>query len=344
MEQTTVKRPSKKHKMLTSHGQPRVFMIDEEGLARRRDKLELAYLNVQLKDPNAFVSRLAITKPEKDASEVLKTMVARRDELVKQLMIEAKRGLGGKRPAYAYDPWFRPSPPPNGIVDKMAATEIFDVFRELTLPTASAKVPPELFCEMRKGCIAEPSWFAVQESGDCESVHCEGGMSYRLEDGSLPFMVLMENTSGSCKMCGVLGELGYTFPRPQCDSRLTWDFYLGAGAELNSDADNCRVWLDCHTVEHKDTSTEPPSLPITLMGSVLDLDVRGVWDGISPDERSGSFDVRAGVESTLYVCLYVTIVADDNVSVAEGFFQVFKIWGGFSPGVRYRLDPHDAPT
>jgi hypothetical protein len=341
--------PGNQEKALSVDREHLVFSVDENALAVRSIRFELAYINTQLKDPSALVSRLSLMAPKANAKEVLKAMKQRKEELTKKLLKYAKQASSGQKEKGNYPPPLaRPFPPqPRGTApQRMAAASIEDAMKELGWSTQQDTTNFSIPCELRKGKISVPGHFAIGEmEGGCENPSdCEGGMSYTLDHGVLPFYGKMTNERDEVIHYYFFGQLGYKFPAPLCDSRLMWQFQLGAGAGLSSDAGSSWVYLDCFTLEMEDAYGELPTLdPIIFAGGVLDINDNVAWEGMTPQTFSGHFNVKARKESALFVGLFVMIAANSGESITSGKYQIFNMIPSFSPGVRYLLEPHEPP-
>jgi hypothetical protein len=341
-------KPGKQEKVLSVDKKHLVFSVDENALAIRSIWLELAYNNAQLKDPSALVSRLSLMAPKANAKEVLQALKQRKKALTKQLHDYAKQKSAGQKENGKFPPILaRPSPPPppGNTPQAMASASIEDAMKELGWPARRYRTKFSIPCETRKGWLTEPGHFATHEMEDgCQGPSvCEGGVSYQLEHGVLPFYGKVTNEEDELILYYFFGQLGYKFPAPLCDSRLTWEFQLGGGAGMLSDAECSLVYLDCHTYEMADAYGDLPELPVVLAGSVLEVSENVAWSGNTPQTFSGSFDVKAQKESALFVGLFIGIASKSGETMTSGQYQIFNMFGGFHPGVRYRFDPHEKP-
>jgi hypothetical protein len=328
-----MKKNEKKGKFMYLEGEPQVFEIDEQAISRQRDRFELTRLSTELKDPGSTLHRVLQEKPEKKSEEVLKTMGKRKTELIKKITDDFKFRLSGKKPITL----FRPLPARSGEFD-LAMPSIEDYLRGTDISFAP-KPWNNRPCETQKGTIYEPSWFTVNKYKGDSGNPSIGGMTYQLDDGVSNFLGLLVEQDLNWDHYTILGELGYKFPCPNCDSRLTWDFKLGAGASFFY-TDLGILWLDYRVYEQADASQQPPGIPLMLGGDLLEINECDDWNGIAPITVSGAFNVTSGTESRLWVALCVTIWAAGGVAGTEGLFQLYAgEWGGFSPGVNYRLDP-----
>jgi len=342
-------KPGKQEKVLSIDKKHLVFSVDENALAIRSVWLELTYINAQLKDPTALVSRLSLMAPEANAKEVLKALEKRREELTKQFLDHSKKATSGPKEKGNYPPPLaRPFPPPapGNTPQAMASASIEDAMKELGWSTREDRTKFSISCEIRKGWLTEPGHFAIGEREDgCEGPSaCEGGMSYNLDQGVLPFYGRMTNEQGEVIFYHFFGQLGYKFPAPLCDSWLTWEFQLGAGAGLSSNAGSSWVYLDGFTLEMEDAYAELPTLsPISLEGSVLGINDNSAWQGMTPKTFSGRINVKAQKESALFVGLFVMMAANSGETITSGQYQIFNMFEGFHPGVRYRFEPYEKP-
>ena len=344
-------KPGEEGKALSIDRDHLIFTVNKNELAMRIIRFELAYINAQLKDPASFVSRQSIKAPKVNAQEVLKVMKQRRKELTQHLLKYAKQKSSGQKEKGNYPPALaRPNPPPppgNTPIGIMASDSIEDAIRELTWFTSdSMKRSSHIQCETRQGWIEVPGHFARGEMDDrCVSPsYCDGGVNYSLDDGVLPFYGEVHTDQDEMTYYAFYGQLGYKFPAPLCDSALSWQFQLAAGAGLFSDADNSWVYLDSITFEMEDAYGDLPiDVPTTLAGSVLEINDNIAWKGNTPQTFYGRMNVKAGKESALFIGLFVMIAANSGETMTSGHFQVYNMGGGFSPGVRYRLYPNDPP-
>lgn len=342
--------PGKEKKGLSIDREHLVFAVDKKELAMRINRFELAYINEQLKDPAKFVSRLSMKAPKVNAQKVMKVMKERRKELNQQLRTHVKQKSNEKKGKNNYPTLIlRPYPPPppgNTPTGIMASDSIEDALQELGLVTKDA-IKHAIPCETRKGWITEPGHFAMGEMEDgCVSPStCEGAVNYSLEDGVLPFYGELHNDQGQMIYYYFYGQLGYKFPAPLCDSWLKWEFTLGAGAGLFSDADSSWLYLDCFTFEMEDAYADLPDLPfhVVLAGSVLEINDNTARKSTTPQKFSGRINVKARTESALFVGLFVLIAASPGETITSGHFQIYNTLGGFYPGVKYRLCPHEPP-
>ncbi len=342
-------KPGKQAKVLPADKKHVVFSVDENELAMRSIRFELAYINDQLRDPSALVSRLSWTAPEADPKKVLKALKQRREKLTQKLLDHAKRSIGeNKKKGNHRPPLARPfpPPPPGTTPHPMASASIEDAMKELGWSTRRDGTGFSIPCEIRKGWITEPGHFASREmEGGCQSPSaCEGGMSYNFDQGVLPFYGKMTNEQDEVIYYYFFGQLGYKFPAPLCDSWLTWEFQLGAGAGLFSNAGSSLVYLDSYTLEMEDAYADLPTLsPSILAGNVLDINDNVAWQGMTPLTFSGRINVKERKESVLFVGLFVMIAANSGETVTSGQYQIFNMFEGFHPGVRYRLEPYEKP-
>ncbi len=341
----------KQAKVLTAEKRKSIFKIDEEALAIRSIKFELAYLNNQLRDPSALVTKLSLTAPDADPKKVLKVFRQRKEKLTKQLLEHAKKIASGQKakgniPSPLARPF--PPPPPGKTPYPMASGSIEDAMKELGWSTQQGKSEFSSPCEIRKGWLTHPEQFSIGEwKGACESSSsCEGGMSYQMNQATLPFYGKMKNDEDENAYYYFFAELGYKFPAPLCDSWLTWEFELGAGAGMSSDAGSSVVYLDCLTLEMEDIHVEGPTQTISpsiLGGSVLEVSENAVWESIAPMTFTGRINVKQRKESGLIVGLFVLMMANSGETITTGQYQIFNMFDDFHTGVRYRFEPHEKP-
>lgn len=332
-----------------------IFTLDKKALAMRIVRLELAYINAQLKDPAKFVSRLSIKSPKVNAQKVLKVMKQRKKELTQQLSKYAKQQSSEQKKKGDYPtPLARPYPPPppgNTPMGIMASDSIEDALKELRAITKDTK-KSSIQCETRQGWITEAGNYGMgkMEDGCIGDSWCDGGVNYSLEDGVLPFYGEVFTSEEEIIYYAFYGQLGFKFPAPLCDSELSWQFQLSALAGLFSDADSSWVYLDCHTHELEDAYYFPTStsIPVTLAGSVLEINDNTAYAGNVPQYFYGGMNVKAGKESALIIGLFVLIAANSGETITSGNFRVFNTFDCtspdcYTPGVRYRLYPNEPP-
>ena len=138
--------------------------------------------------------------------------------------------------------------------------------------------------------------------------------------------------------------MGFKFPAPLCDSWLTWHFQLDAGAGLFSDAGSSWLYLDCYTLELEDAYSDLPNVPVTIAGSVLEINDNDPFKIIEPKSFWGGFNVKAQKESALFVGLFIMIAANSGETMTQGQYQIFNMFPSLAPGVRYQLYPNEPPT
>lgn len=323
----------KKRKFMFPDEEQHVFEIDEQAINRQRDRFELPRLSTQLKDLGSTLHRVVQEEPGKKSEEELRTMRERKTELIKKITDDFKFRLSGKKPITLP----RPLPARSGEFDW--AMLPMEVYLQRVAISSAHKPWNNRPCETRTGRIYEPSWFTVKRYKGYRGNPSYSGMTYQLDDGVLNFLGAFAEVQSEWDYYVILGELGYKFPCPHCDSQLTWGFKLGAGAGFYY-TDLGKLWLDYRFYEQADASQQPPGIPLMLAGNLLEINQCVDWDSIAPITVSGAFNVTAGTESRLWVALCVTIWASGGLAMAEGLFQLYAgEWGGFSPGVNYRLDP-----
>ena len=343
-------KPGEEGKTLSIDSDHLIFTVNKNELAMRINRFELAYINAQLKDPAAFVSRQSIKASKVNAQEVLNVMKQRRKELTQHLLKYAKQKASGQKEKGNYPPALARPPLGNTPIGIMASDSIEDAIRELTWFTKDS-MKPSIQCETRQGRIEVPGHFARGEMEDrCVSPwYCDGGVNYSLDDGLLPFYGEVHTDQDEMIYDEMIyyvfyGQLGFKFPAPLCDSELSWQFQLAAGAGLFSDAGNSWVYLDCNIFEMEDAYGDLPNdVPTILAGSVLEINDNIAWKGNTPQTFDGRMNVKAGKESALFIGLFVMIAANSGETMTSGHFQVYNMGGNFSPGVRYRLDPKEPP-
>ena len=343
---SSMKGYGEKPKILSSEEEPKVFRVDEKAIVQLQKRLELIHLTNLLENPTALAARIALKKPKREANKIINDMVSRRKKLIKDLINESKNLLSSEEKLFTKRVFYGPPPPPGDDIGKLDSLSLRDALEDMgflkpdALRERHLQQLRERACDIRQGEIAVPESFRVLKDlvGSADAM---GNIAYSLDDGVLPFRSHIHDVDGESIDFYIMGaELAFRFPAPLCDSTLTWEYELGAGASIICGAEGCGLYLDHYMLEQPDVGQEPETLTIMVAaGALLDLNESTAWDEIDPVKVSGSFEVPARTESRIWILTLASIWAQDGLAITDGQFQVFTELARFSPGVRYRFDP-----
>ncbi len=320
------------------------FDIRQEWFSNSISILNFEILDAALQDPCSLAERSRIRQTEKSKRKIIEEFAKRRDELGKKtLEILTKEEF----PPRIHHHHFRgsppqPPPPPDRTIGAIGSFSINDALESINvLPSKVIDIP----CTSEQGNITIPNYFNVHRDTSNAPSDSAGSITYSIDDASLPFRIHVPDASGEAWYF-LTAELGYVFPRPRCESIITWELRIGAFVELYGISDDRAVFLDKYVTMWPNMEIPAEHQKVYVLGDLLRLtDMDTHYAGVSPMTLSGNLRVQSQKESSLWLLMNVALKVSSGSAFTQGHFHIghLSVFSGEPPGIRYRMDPILAP-